>query len=882
MITLTIIKDVFSHQREVLKTDNLLECLYRRFPAWPKNARLFHEKIAFSREVTPRDAAGVERLAALDGDIYLLALPGGVASAVVAVVVAVLAVAAAMFLKPKIPAIAHRNTRNISPNNELSARVNKARPHERIPDIFGSVRSTPDLIVFPYSEYDANVEVEHAVMCIGRGQYEIHDMYDGETACDQIAGVSVQVYKPHARINSDQPYYRVGPAIEGEALLSIRSNSVNGQKLEPANKQNYSGKDNLIFRPSGRISLLENENVVPIHEDDGDNSLVERFKAGDVINISGAGVIAGAGEAYSLDGTYTIAAVSNNSLFLTDPAKVNPAWDYLQKLPEGRSLPLSAVLAATGENWVGPFILEDTERTGVWANLAAMNGLYKDNGRRQYAVDVTVRFEITPIDIFNEPLGEAQGFEFTLKGSTMNRGSIGLTARMKTAFKGRCRIRARRLTPTDTKFAGSVMDEVQFKDLYAMSALPSDNFGDVTIVRAKTVATSGALAVKERKLNCLVTRQIRKRLASGAARELPGSVTLDGKALPALSALSGVFTEELLSSNNVADIFCHLSLDPYIGNRSLAELDLDNIYGTVAEVEEYFGTPLLTEFCYTLDDSNLSYEETAGMVAGVSFCTPYRMGSIIRLAFEKETDLSTMLFNHRNKIPNTETRTVSFGYSNDNDGVRYEYVSPEDDAVVALHLPEDKSAVNPARIESVGVRNRVQAHIHAWRTWNKMKYQSVSLQFKSTYEADLLLRGERILVADNIAGQALDGEVEDQQGLEIFTSRQLNLEPGREYVCFFQLSDRTTQAIPALAGTSARSFVLRYPPNIPLVYDDGKYAKTTFMLACGGESRAPGSAFIVTEKKAQQELTVELEAVNYDARYYMRDADFKREIVREL
>lgn len=97
-------------------------------------------------------------------------------------------------------------------------------------------------------------------------------------------------------------------------------------------------------------------------------------------------------------------------------------------------------------------------------------------------------------------------------------------------------------------------------------------------------------------------------------------------------------------------------------------------------------------------------------IADAVFCKAYRRGSSIKLTFEKETDSSVMLFNHRNKLPGSETRTATFGYINDNDGVELDYISPEDDAKVTYYVPADQSAVNPKKLDTIGVRSKVHAH----------------------------------------------------------------------------------------------------------------------------------------------------------------------------
>jgi len=104
----------------------------------------------------------------------------------------------ALLLRPK-----QKAQLESSPNNELTDRQNRQRPGERIPDIYGTLWATPDLIQLPYKTFPANnTEVEHTVMCLGRGSFSILDVRDGITPVSQIDGTIVEVYAPNTSPNS--------------------------------------------------------------------------------------------------------------------------------------------------------------------------------------------------------------------------------------------------------------------------------------------------------------------------------------------------------------------------------------------------------------------------------------------------------------------------------------------------------------------------------------------------------------------------------------------------------------------------------------------------------------------------------------------------------
>jgi hypothetical protein len=422
-----------------------------------------------------------------------------------------------------------------------------------------------------------------------------------------------------------------------------------------------------------------------------------------------------------------------------------------------------------------------------------------------------------------------------------------------TGYVGYYKIRARRVTPIITT-PGSVVDEIKWRDLYSMGAVTQNDFGDVTTVHSVTRATGGALVAKSRKLNILVTRKLPQRVSGST------------------------FTTELYATDRADDIISAICLDPFIGNRSAGEIDFDNIYDTVAEIETYFGIEKAVQFGYTFDADNLSFEEMIGSVVGAIFCTAYRFGSVIRINFEKETEDSVLLFNHRNKLPGSEKRSVRFGNQSDFDSVEVEYVNPEDDSIATVYLPNDEGQ-NPKKIESIGVRNRIQAYWAAQRFWGKIQYQNIASEFDATQEADLLALNDRILVADNTRTETQDGEVLSQNGLELTISQPAAFVDGTTYTIFLQHTDGTTESIGVVAGSDQYKVVLANAPKAALSLDAANFARATYQIVSDDDTRE--QAFLVTEKDILSNLTSRVTAINYDARYYAADQQYNDGIINE-
>jgi len=917
---------------------------------------------ASGQDVTPKTPEDIAALREMAGPFVVEVAPGEVGfwtALAVAVASSTASMILASIFAQEPPNSTARNVQQESPNNGLSERTNKVRVNGRVPDIYGQVRSTPDLLAPPYKIFENHVEKEVAYMCIGRGAYEIHDARDDTTQVTEIAGASVEVYAPFTSPNSGSaPQVRIGNAINLPVITAKRVNSVNGQVLQPQDVGSVVRRG-MVFRspneivsqdsdvdfadlfiPGDSISvqfaaqtdgiftyapplgatfnrgptldptwgeitfagdhtadwaptqLLTLANATVYWPGDGEPGSAFSTNVGgnyeilsctyDAVedattirvdiqgNTSAWGVAIGGASAgigtgtptlsrtsgvvlFDLSGVYLVTTVTSGLLTLNNPSAVNADWDVLQDDYGGVSAVLNPTITTTGERWVGWFTVESIRPISrIISNVVALNGLYKDNGRQQYRRDVTYRIEAQRVDAAGAPFGDVSAFERTINGSAVSRSTRAdtLDAMLPGDSSTRWRFRARRLTDSDTEFEGSVVDEIKWRDLYACSSVDQAHFGDVTTVQSVNFATDGALAIKERKLNLLVTRKLPQRISGS------------------------LFTSELYPTRSVADILSAVCLDPQIGNRPASEIDFDNFYQTQQATIEYFGVDI-AQFNYTIDSDNLSFEETISMIAEAVYCRAYRRGSVIRLFFERQTEDSSILFSHRNKLPGSEQRTE--GSAAENDGVEYQWINPANDAAETIYLPADRSAVNPKRIESVGVRIEAQASIHAYREWNKLRFQDLVTEFDALPEANLLTISERILCADNTRGQSQDGDIisVDTENPRLVTlSQAFDWSGGTSFTIFMQNRDAVVEAMGVSSGGSSRLALLERAPRTPLVVRGEGYNATAYVITSNLNARQ-AQPFLLTEKEVpNDDGTIPLTAINYDDRYYQNDFDF--------
>lgn len=935
-----IVPDVYDRSTwSEAEVEDVLGYIYQQFDVWPENAKIYHNHIAESCDITPnhpkRINAQIEQIQKLDGTFYVVIEPAIEPFTIFMIITAILAAYSVYTVltmpKPQAPVAG-------SSNNELSQRSNQARLNARIPDIFGRVRSYPDLIAQTYTIYKDGIEIEECLMCIGRGFFQILDMRDGDTDVANIAGTSVSVYDPFTSIVGT-PIYQVGEAFTELPKFVRNSSSINGQTIELPNKAVLESSNvwfqspNLIkgtgldftqyFAANDRValsgavygvqdvnlsgSIMVNENKMVIIESSTNIDNPNLFKGlqltgalVDIVTVSGTPpdeitetntrdlsgqfIVSGVNKtaitggfhyeitlsnpekvnanwqyvngsytltsgavlnrnsnSITLDDTYTINSVTAETIALVNPSAINNEWDKLLTLPNQSTQGQSVLVRfdAVSNKYIGWFNFDMPEATQAVFNFFFPNGLfYQDSKGGVWEEGITVVIELQAINSDGDPVGAVTTYNKEIRAN--NKSQFGRTVYIDLPTAGSFRFRLSRTTATQ---AGKTQDTCKIKSVYGMTESTISDYGNVTIVRSRTVATDGALSIKERKLNCLVNRKL----------------PLDG-------------TGPLQVTRSAGQALINLALDQYIGRRSSAEVDIAQINAEIAKVNSYFGADLMSEFNYTIDDDNLSFEEIAGMVASSAFCEPYRFGSLTRLKFEQPQENAVLLFNHRNKVPLTEKRSYTFGVQKDYDGVELEYTSDEDDARIKYIIPEDITPKNPLKITTTGIRNEGQAKTRAWREWNKLRYKYMSCEVEVLDESELLIRNDRILVADNTIVDTQDGEIESVDGLIIQTSQPCTFDVGSDYFIHLQISNATVDVVPCTAGVDKYHVVLSRPPVQPLVVSDDRYVKTLYTLVRADQSES--QAFMLEELTPQTQMTNTLKASNYDARFYERDHDF--------
>lgn len=803
-------------------------------------------------DVAPLDLADFEAVnQAPTAPVYVVHSPLGIDPITLAIYVAIAVVAAvAVSLLMPVPDLsgAGRQQRR-SPNNALSGQTNVARLLDRIPDPFGQVDSYPDLIAPTVTEYINHIKYQREYVCIGRGYYLLEDWKSGETLIADIAGSSVDVFEP-----GSQPT---------EILKTRQSNEVSGQLFVGPNEKatvTLNGSDNIAYLAGG-------SDTATITGAD-----FTTFDGGDTVDITDLWANDG-GTDYNLSGTYTVATGgTGTTLTLENVTAENANWSNFTSTPtpvltsEGGN-PLEPLVEVPGQNPViGPFTVPGgTRNVEVWLDLTAPKGLAQGDKLNKDRT-VSLRFTFEAVDSDGVPTGASFLYPLTLTDN--NRDSRYWTFKVGEAdglvVGQRYRVKGERLTDTDPTTI-TIVDDINWQRLAGIQDITAPDDTGTTRALIETRATSQVAALQERQFNVRATRRV---------------VTWDGSAVVGNIATG----DGLTPSRRMADAFLHYMLDPDLGARAVGNVDVATLYAVQDKLDGVFGG-VKGEFSYTFDNRDTPALEELRLIVQAARCFMFREGSQFSVTRDEAQPVARGLVNRRNKLPDSETRTVRFNRPLDNDGVQVEYSDIEDGLARVITLPDDlppddehagaPAAVNPLKIDGVGIRQYVQAYDRAQYEYRRLIYNRVSVESNTSMDGLLFPLNARIQHVDGTRLRTLesDGEVLRVDGRKVYTSQRCEFQPDVGYTVTLRSEEGEPIApipVTALPGGGC-GFVLSRDPGVDIVTRGVKGYQRGTLYSFGPDGNELAEAYLLQRKVPGPDGNVALEMINYATEYFAAD-----------
>lgn len=921
------------HESEMIQSENVLKKFLEIRVKHPQ-ARIFKGfQPSAECDVTPTrdDKASIARLLESNDDFCIVTYSGELASAVTWVATKLLGQAVKALVK--MPNLNNAGTSTGSSNNNLSNPENKQRIKERVPFILGAPKAIPDLFANPIRYFKDGIEVEELLLCVCENYVKLSNFKEGDTPIREISGKSITAYGLNQSIIGTENIYKWGDTFTEAPLVAKQNNSVNGQTLLSPNSTRSERSDiyfqypNLIkalsdksagdfeafnlnesilieganfgiadlaitgsvqidnaaetisitssqtalnyadYRKinvtamlitdpvSGQLDLaglydIENINyvagkyIVKLTDPTSTNANFANLTTVATTNIS-ANLTANTANIF-LDGEYIVTSVdrANRLISIATPSAINTDWDKLIDLT-GQQTPTARVkLRGSQSNFIGWFTTDSPLAKGLLLNFRAGNGIYRGSEDKT----VTIEAEYQQV-VNNVPTGQIFKKSVTLNGRKNNRDAVGASLWIDLPFTGAVRFRARRTN--DNGDADDLVDETKFYLAYAYHKLEKLVYDNRVLIRARTVATLNATSQDSRQLNCIAESLV-------------------------YSYRNGVKSANRVTSRNIADLAIDVALHPKIGRRTESEIDFDRIYAAVDELIAYFGSDKMAEFNYTLDSTNTSFEEILRMMGFVTGCHDRRVNRKTYFDFESPESLPILLFNHRNKQPQTEVRTYNLTVDNQYDGIELTYVDSTSGWIEkTLKLPNDLIK-NPKKVEGTGIIYTQQAHVIGWREWNKLKFSRIFVKFGAYAESDYAFVGDNILTTDDVRiGDCTSGEIRKYTGLEIEVSQPYIFDVSKQYVIHLQMKSGYIDVIKVSQGSDDYHFLLERPAVENFVIDG--QVKTVYSVTTDQQLKA--QRFIVSKKSSQQIFENEITAYNFDDRFYRNDKDIINNLI---
>lgn len=816
------------------------------FPGTPKlrcrvpNGTLFYDWLSANDGAFHRDLLIVRNGVRLNDDdelafelseldtIQIFDQPKGIISDILSPIFKVVG-AVFSFLAPK-PAIANNGGNTVdSPNNSLTGQTNTARVYKAKPDIYGQVRSFPDLIqesMFEYvrqNENDGGLKYVTEWMCIGIGKYDYESVRYSESSLGSMAGAEYQFYLP------------------GEVIPTINEgysfDDVDGQEMPGPNES-----DNFPVESATANTVVSGEyaggqiamKIVKQAEFDYFMGLVLPHSVTFTINVTYNTTSGSVTEDVLFSGTL-ISAVESD-----DGAVIDPVQWYtftMTDLQGPPTVPSTATINTTkfilNDNEalvVGPFF-SPVESTELWLHTQSSLG-----GGNWTDWKVTI-WKID--DDYNQIPGTQQ--TFTYHQGTPHKSTSEVFYRTDKIIPaggfGKYAINFQR---TNNSNDASILkvEEIHAVNIRSNVVHPTD-----TLVRVKVRATENALGSRDRKYNALVTRQ---------------TISYN------LTTQTVDYT--LRPSRSFADAVAHTWL--VMGGQPESSIDLYGLYS----IAESLPDERLGYFDYTFDDENDSLGDRVQAICNAASVMAYWDDGVLTFTRDQKVDYPAAVFNRANmktdEYKMTYETTLPGGY----DGVQVSYVHPTTNNKTYINYRVlngaivEQEAENPNKLEIVGFRNEYQARERALRETKRLIYSRVKMNAK-VFEDGIIQVGSVIQMPDIYDSNQQQGYITGRSGNDFDTSEPITF-TGSMYVLVTDSLGNPTLRYSAMPRGDTKYGFTAVIPNIQLNIWNGDTVQLPSRYLIATVEELDSQLWTVSSIKPNTDNTVSLTVAEYSDNIY--------------
>jgi len=729
------------------------------------------------------------------------------------------------FLSPKSSFSVADNNAKESPNNKLTGQTNVARTYQARPDVYGQVRSYPDLIQESMFEFIDNVKYVTEWMNFGIGRYTVDSVRYSESNLGSLAGASYQVFEPG----------QVIPVIyEG-----FEFDDVDGQELPGPNESEdfpaYTATATTVISgelAGGQIAMK----IVKQDEFDYFFSLAFPHAVTFVINVTyntASGVV-----------TRDVKLNANlfNATLTDDGAAENPVRYYTFYFnalsgSDAQDVPANATINTTkfvlNDNQplvIGPFFAP-LEGDQLWVHFQAQLG--NDNWANYTGT-------IWKIDDGNNQIpGTAQTFSGGLSNSSGGSDTLYRTDKITpNAGYGRYAIQ---IVRTNNSNDTSVL---QLTEVHSVRIRRNEVHSNDTLVRVTIRATEQATGVRERKYNALITRHTIS--YNMATRQV------DYTLRPSRSFADALANEWIV-----------------IAKQSPTSIDLYGLY----EIFHSLPDPRLGYFDYTFDDEDISLGSRAQSICDAARVIAFWEDSVLSFVRDERVQYPATTFNRSNMTTDDYKITYEMTMPGGYDGVEIEYVSPVTNKktyiryrITATGIVE-QAAESPLKIKLLGCRNEYQARDRALLEVRRLVYSRGKMTCTTLADGQYVSVGDVVQVPDTYDANQQSGYIVRRSGNNFDTSEAIDFSGGM-FVTVTDSLGNTSARYPASARGDTRFGFTAPLPAIALNIWDGYDVQSPSRYVIATQEEMDATLWRVDKKKPNADGTTAFTLSEYSDLIY--------------
>lgn len=758
----------------------------------------------------------------------------GLEALTIALIVGAVVGVVSILLIPKLPG--NVGQRKDSPNNNLQAQTNIARPYQAYPLVFGSPITYPDLTGEPVIEYVNNIKQVKQLMNVGVGEFDITEIRAGETPLSNFTGSSSTIFSPVSKV-----------VTVPEVVVSFDSNEIDGQELLGLNEGNTGSTFNLVDNSPVSADFVGPDFVFEVLKDAQSDAIKSAFDASvgsyiielaykrsvflAPISSSGNGVVS----SIVLDGSllfYTITIDDFNGLRAT-PGDPPPLYTGPYTATEQEGLT------------IGP-IKSNVQSEELWLDIIFQRGLKG-----------TASFELVTQELDGPggtPIGSPVIDNFSFTENTLDQQFF--THKKILASLGFYQFSIKRDNESNQDSASP--DQAKLEAVRNIRTFINLTFQNNTLIEINIPATINATSLRENKINLSLTSKL---------------ISYD-------VGTSTVITTTA-ASRKMADALLHMYVDFF--GLDANTLALDELYEIQNRLDAI--DPRLATFDFTFDDLDVSLDERMDAILNVARCFKWLDGDVYRFAREEERASESTLITRRD-IVSEEERDYSLSYNPQLleafDSVKVEFVDTATNKKAYIFRKVDPASVdpqnptilnvvgkNPKTMQLAGCSESFNAINRAELEIRKLIYQRYVLTDIGLPSMMLLDRGDMILYAEQYTSDLFDGEILNVTGNVATTSESIDFSAGA-LVLHYMLDDGTKVGPFSITEIVGEAFKFTSTDlGQAFVRDSvlGQLIQTGSRYIIGQTVDLESSRWSVMEKEASGN-NVNLTMITYDERIY--------------